>query len=210
MTGEEVKIIAEPNLDPHFCKITVLNRDVLPGKIFNCASAEDAKGSPLMEAFFTLGGIEKVMVAGNSFTFQKGGTNPWPPLAKQIGVAIRTAFAAGASLFPEEFEEKFKSSLGPEEGDLTTPDARLIQDLLETQINPAIASHGGRISLIDVKEDTVYLRMEGGCQGCGMAKMTLSQGVETLIKKNLPHINQVLDVTDHAQGNNPYYQPSKK
>ena len=89
---------------------------------------------------------------------------------------------------------------------LDTPEAQAIQDLLESRINPSVAGHGGHISLIDVEGARAYIRMEGGCQGCGMANVTLKQGVEVEIKKLVPTIHEVLDVTDHAGGTNPYYQ----
>ena len=72
-----------------------------------------------------------------------------------------------------------------------------------------MAAHGGHISLVDVQDDTVYIRLEGGCQGCGMADVTLKQGVATEIQRVAPGITKVLDVTDHAGGTNPYYQPGK-
>ena len=89
---------------------------------------------------------------------------------------------------------------------LDTPEAVAIQDLLESSINPSVASHGGHISLIDVDGARAYIRMEGGCQGCGMADVTLKQGVQVEIQKVVPTIREVLDVTDHAGGTNPYYQ----
>ena len=92
---------------------------------------------------------------------------------------------------------------------LETPEGKLIQALLDERVNPAVASHGGHISLVDVQDDTVYIRLEGGCQGCGMADVTLKQGIETEIKQAVPNITAVLDVTDHAGGSNPYYQPGK-
>ena len=92
---------------------------------------------------------------------------------------------------------------------LETPEGKLIQALLDERVNPAVASHGGHISLVDVQDDTVYIRLEGGCQGCGMADVTLKQGIETEIKQAVPNITAVLDVTDHAGGTNPYYQPGK-
>ncbi|MEP3244313.1 MAG: NifU family protein [Sneathiella sp.] len=88
---------------------------------------------------------------------------------------------------------------------LRTPEAEAIRILLETRINPAIAAHGGYISLIDIQEEVAYVEMAGGCQGCGMADATLKQGVEVEIKKAVPVIERVLDVTDHAGGANPYY-----
>jgi len=91
---------------------------------------------------------------------------------------------------------------------LDTPEGQAILDLLESRINPSVASHGGHISLIDIEGARAYIRMEGGCQGCGMANVTLKQGVEVEIKKAAPTIREVLDVTDHAGGTNPYYQPA--
>lgn len=92
---------------------------------------------------------------------------------------------------------------------LDTPDGIAIREVLDTKINPAVAGHGGHISLIDIKEDTVFIRLEGGCQGCGMADVTLKNGVEVEIKAAVPSIVAVLDVTDHAGGSNPYYSPGK-
>lgn len=92
---------------------------------------------------------------------------------------------------------------------LDTPNGKAVAELLDSQINPAVAAHGGHIALVDVDEDTVYIRLEGGCQGCGMADVTLKQGVEVEIKRAVPAIAHVLDVTDHGGGENPYYQPSK-
>ncbi|RMF91539.1 MAG: iron-sulfur cluster assembly accessory protein [Nitrospinota bacterium] len=91
----------------------------------------------------------------------------------------------------------------------TDPKARAIQELFDTQINPAIAGHGGYVTLLDVKDDTAYIAMGGGCQGCGMADVTLKHGIEVMIKETVPEIRHVIDTTDHAAGNNPYYQPSK-
>jgi len=84
-----------------------------------------------------------------------------------------------------------------------------IQALIDSQINPGVASHGGFVELLDVKDSKVFVRMGGGCQGCGMASVTLKQGVEVLIRQNFPQISDVVDTTDHAGGDNPYYQPSK-
>ena len=92
---------------------------------------------------------------------------------------------------------------------LDTPDGQAIKRALDEDINPQIAMHGGHISLVDVVEDTAYVRLEGGCQGCGMASLTLKQGVEGAIMQAAPSITQVLDTTDHAGGDNPYYQPGK-
>ncbi len=91
----------------------------------------------------------------------------------------------------------------------TDPAAKAVQEVLDTQINPSVAGHGGWVSLLDVKDSTAYIALGGGCQGCGMADVTLKQGIEVAILNAVPEIRQVLDTTDHAAGENPYYQPAK-
>lgn len=91
----------------------------------------------------------------------------------------------------------------------TDPKAIAIQKLLDEHINPAVADHGGYVMLLDVKDDVAYVALGGGCQGCGMADVTLKQGIEVLIKEEVPGIREVIDSTDHASGTNPYYQPAK-
>jgi Fe/S biogenesis protein NfuA len=88
------------------------------------------------------------------------------------------------------------------------PLAQGVQELIDTQINPGVASHGGHVELLDVKENRVFVRMGGGCQGCGMASVTLKQGVEALLRQSYPEV-EVIDTTDHAGGTNPFYQPAK-
>jgi Fe/S biogenesis protein NfuA len=90
-----------------------------------------------------------------------------------------------------------------------TPKARIIQEPLDKEVNPAIASHGGYIILIDIADDRAYVELGGGCQGCGMVDVTLKQGVEVAIKGAVPSIVEVIDTTDHAGGDNLYYQGSK-
>ena len=85
-----------------------------------------------------------------------------------------------------------------------------IQHVLDEEVNPMVASHGGVVSLLEVKGHNAYLEFGGGCQGCGMIDVTLKQGVEVMIKAQIPDIEAIYDVTDHAGGTNPYYQPSAK
>jgi Fe/S biogenesis protein NfuA len=87
---------------------------------------------------------------------------------------------------------------------------RRIQEVLDTQLNPAIAAHGGYINLLEVNGSDAYIEMGGGCVGCGMADVTLRQGVEASIIGVVPGIERIIDRTDHASGTNPYYQPAKK
>jgi Fe/S biogenesis protein NfuA len=95
-------------------------------------------------------------------------------------------------------------------GRLDTDIARRVRAVLDRDVNPAIASHGGHADLAAVEGATAYLRLGGGCQGCGMATVTLSQGIEVAITQAVPEINRVVDVTDHASGTNPYFEAAKK
>ena len=100
--------------------------------------------------------------------------------------------------------------MGMPPADLSGDVAQRVIRVLEEQINPAIASHGGHAELVAVEDDVAYLRLSGGCAGCGMAAVTLSQGIEVAIRESVPEITRVADVTDHAAGTNPYYEPAKK
>jgi Fe/S biogenesis protein NfuA len=95
-------------------------------------------------------------------------------------------------------------------GSLDSEVARRVMDVLDRDVNPSIAAHGGQAELAGVEGGTAYLRLGGGCQGCGMATVTLSQGIEVAITQAVPEIERVVDVTDHAAGSNPYFEPAKK
>ncbi len=82
------------------------------------------------------------------------------------------------------------------------------REVLERDVNPGIALHGGRADLVAIEGRTAYVRLSGGCQGCGMASATLTQGIEVTLTEALPEIADVVDVTDHASGTNPYYAPA--
>ena len=99
----------------------------------------------------------------------------------------------------------------PPPGTLEGPLADQVQQLLEQSINPGIAMHGGAARLVSVDEKNyVYVELTGGCQGCGLAAVTLKQGIERMILEQIPEVAGVVDVTDHASGTDPYYQSAKK
>jgi Fe/S biogenesis protein NfuA len=98
----------------------------------------------------------------------------------------------------------------PPPADLSGDVAQRVIQVLDQQVNPSIAAHGGRAELVAVEQGTAYLRLGGGCQGCAMATVTLSQGIETAIIQAVPEITSVVDVTDHQSGTNPYFEAAKK
>lgn len=108
---------------------------------------------------------------------------------------VDTGFSAGF-----KFDNPNKPKL------LTDPVAERVNRIIQERVNPGVASHGGEVTLLDVKDGTVYLKLGGGCQGCGQADSTVKEGIQTMICEEVPEIHTVLDVTDHAAGTNPYFQ----
>jgi Fe/S biogenesis protein NfuA len=89
------------------------------------------------------------------------------------------------------------------------PLASAVQRLIDDEINPALASHGGFVHLLELKEGVAHVELGGGCQGCGMAHVTLKRGIEARIREALPEVKEVVDVTDHTGGANPYFRGSE-
>jgi len=203
MTQGELRITAEP-VDNHRCKF-VVSQPLHAAGVRRFASAAEAKGSPLAEAIFAIpaGGVTEVIVSGNIVTVVKDNPAPWPAVGKAVGVAIRAAAASGT----------------PAVATKTAPPAGAVDDdalyervarLFDEQVNPMVARHGGRVELIDVQDAIVMLRMGGGCQGCGMADVTLRQEIEGMLSQHIPEVRGIVDITDHTSGANPYFQASKK
>jgi Fe/S biogenesis protein NfuA len=85
------------------------------------------------------------------------------------------------------------------------PLAKAVQEVLDRQINPGVGSHGGMVTLVEVRDGAAYLRFGGGCQGCAAVDVTLKHGVETAIRAAVPQVTAIVDATDHDAGTNPYY-----
>ena len=199
MTQENVAITGEPITDA-MCRFTV-DQPVYPEKSFYFGSKEQAEGSALAERLFAIEGVKGVQVSHNQVTVRKVGMDEWSVVGKQVGAAIRAFLATNEQVVSDELRQKIPS---------TDKIRESVQQVLDTEINPSVAEHGGMIKLIDVKENVVYIQMGGGCQGCGQADVTLKYGIETAIRAAVDGVGDILDVTDHAAGRNPYYVPSEK
>lgn len=196
-----ISITAEP-VDQQRCKFLV-DRPVYTG-LRRFASREEGVGSPLAEALYAIPGVTEVIVSGSTVTVVKDTPTPWQALGKSVGAAIRAALSTGVPPIAEK---------APTTGAAPFSDDELYQrvnDLFEQEVNPMVARHGGRVELIDVQDAVVMLRMSGGCQGCGMASVTLRQGIEGALHKSIPEVQGIVDVTDHGSGDNPYFASAKK
>jgi NFU1 iron-sulfur cluster scaffold homolog, mitochondrial len=201
MASPEIRITAEP-VDQQRCKFLV-DRPVTTG-LRRFASPEEGAGSPLAEALFSIPGITEIIVSGNLVTAVKDTPTPWQALGKSVGAAIRQALTSGVPPVADK---------APAPGSTRLTDDELyerVHDLFEQQVNPMVARHGGRVELIDVQDAVVMLRMSGGCQGCGMASVTLRQGIEGALNQSIPEVQGIVDITDHQSGSNPYFASAKK
>ncbi len=191
---KEIKITAEPQMDPNVCRFYI-DRPLYDG-VVNCRNAEMAKDSPLLEALFAIDGIDSVLVANATLTVKKNSDSEWSELARQVGVTVREKISAGGELISKE-----AVSRTPESGDLQAK----VQAVINEEINPQIAAHGGSVEVVDVQGTTIFMNMSGGCQGCASASHTLRHGVEEILKSRVPEVTEIVDVTDHSSGTNPYY-----
>ena len=203
-----IAIRAEVSLaDPNACKFTV-DRAVHPGGPFFFATQARAAGSPLPEQLFSLHGVIHVLITENVVTVGKDVEATWTELKPAIGAAIRTHMLSGAPALLET-ATAHTSHYG-------RPDAEVrasIQQLLDGEINRGIASHGGKISIVDFRDGKLLVAMSGGCQGCASSRVTLRQGVEVMVRRIAPEVVEIVDTTDHAAGKAPYYplsHPSPK
>ncbi len=162
---------------------------------------QHSRGSVLIDALYGIEGVGDILVNNDVVRLSLIGDADWESRIPLVGMAIRDAIASGQPLIAGEIRD---SQLPPEEM------RRRVQQVLDTMINPAVASHGGVVNLLDVTNNTVFLEFGGGCQGCGMVSVTLKYGVERAIRDEVPEVGEILDTTDHASGRNPYYAPSSK
>lgn len=172
----------------------VLDENVQAGSSTRLEPGDDA---PLAHALFALPGIARVEVSGKTIWVKAQHGADWAALKPAIAAAIRNVL------------DETDAPLGRDDApQAKAPDAELraaVQDLLDRQVNPAVAAHGGQISVDRVADRNVYLQMSGGCQGCAASAATLRQGVERMLRAALPQIGEIIDVTDHAAGNAPFY-----
>jgi Fe-S cluster biogenesis protein NfuA len=202
-----ITISAEP-VDARRCKF-VVGVPVYPGGLRRFTSAAEAQGSPLAEHLFAIpgAGVSEVVVSGNLVTVVKENDTPWQAIGKTVGGAIRLALAGAQPPIAPAAKAATAAAPGAVDDDALY---ERVARLFEERVNPMVARHGGRVELIDVQDATVMLRLGGGCQGCGMADVTLRQGIEAMLNEAIPEVKGVVDITDHSAGASPYFAASKK
>ena len=196
-------ITAEPLDDGRYrFGVTEPVHDLASGS-YRFESRAAAAGVPVAEAVLAVPGIGEVVLGRDAVTVGKDSAFEWCDLEEQVRYAIQTGVAelqASAGAVPV--------SGAPDMDDDAMYD--VVAEVFRSEINPTVARHGGEVELIDVQDATVVLRMSGGCQGCGMANVTLRQGIEGSLKRILPTLKGIEDITDHSAGTDPYFTSEKK
>lgn len=164
------------------------------------ASREAAQGVPVAEAVMAVPGIVEIFIEEHAVTALRREDVPWERLEEPVRYAISTALSGAA--------ESESAPPPPPSHPLADDEMYdLVSRILRRDINPAVAQHGGAVELLDVQGGVVVVRMMGGCQGCGMANVTLRQGIEQSLRRAVPGFQGIRDITDHAAGENPYFSP---
>lgn len=158
-------------------------------------SADEARGNPIAEAVLAVAGVQEAMIEHDSVLVLRRDEVSWDDLEDRVAYAISTGLQAHAT---------GAAAAGPELSDDGIYE--IVDRMFAREVNPAVAQHGGRIELIDVQDGTVVVRMMGGCQGCGMANVTLRQGIESQLRRVIPQLRGIQDITDHAAGETPYFK----
>lgn len=200
---ERIRIRAEVSeADPDTCRF-ICSQTVHPGGPFAFESEADAAGSPLPQHLFDLGVVTHVLIAGTVVTVTKRSDVPWGDLRKRIGAVIRDLLTSAAPAVLDSVPD-LDGHTGQDGPRDRTQLRRVIERLFEREINPRVAAHGGSIRVVDLDGDRLSISMHGGCQGCASSQVTVRSSVEVLVRRVAPEITEIVDVTDHAAGENPY------
>ncbi|HBB96275.1 MAG TPA: hypothetical protein DC054_12870 [Blastocatellia bacterium] len=191
----EIKVEIERR-NPSLCRFTSTRTLYVGTK--TVSSRMEAKGLPLAARLMSLPGVEKIQLIGHLLVVTKNEDREWHDLGNEIESVLTSYLISGDALSPDDVQEQMML--------IGRSTREKVQYLIDVQINPGVAEHGGSVQVVDVKDDSVYLRLHGGCQGCGAADFTLKQGIETIVKRAVPEIQQIIDLTNHSAGLNPYYR----
>jgi Fe-S cluster biogenesis protein NfuA len=184
--------------NPSVCRFTIKQTLHVGPISFDDKTKSD--GNPLAEAIFEIRGILKIAMIGHLLIVTKRDDANWSEIVPRVEAILSSYLVSGLGLTSDQVLDRMQL-VG------RSPQAK-IEYLLDRQINPGVAAHAGFVELLEVRDDVAYIRMGGGCQGCGAADFTLRHSVEEIILKEAPEIRGVVDVTDHAAGVTPYFRRS--
>jgi Fe-S cluster biogenesis protein NfuA len=186
-------------------KANVLNKETcrfdfekqIAKSAFTIDSAQQAGFSPVAKKLFGFPWVEKLQIGQTFIELNKKEWVDWDVIVEPLVGLLEEHFTANTTL-----EEPL-----PEKANVATDEATTLRKYIEEQINPSLASHGGFVELKSLENKVAYLAMGGGCQGCASSQATMVDGIENALKNEFKFVERVVDVTDHAMGENPFYTP---
>lgn len=182
--------------DPNLCRFTS------PRTLYVGARTIETKEStadlPLAQKIMDLDGVRTIQLIGHLLVVHKSADRNWDDLIRELEFVLTSYLISGEALTPDDVEQQMML--------IGRSTREKVQYLIDAQINPGVAEHGGSVQVVEVNDDKVYLRLHGGCQGCSAADFTLKQGIEAIVKRAVPEIQQVIDLTNHSAGLSPYYR----
>ena len=193
----EIKIRGIPTASPTVCKFVVDRPIIKMGDVAYFRRDKEGK-SRLPKVLFELDYLKKIGIEGDTLVLTAEENVSWPERGKEIGKIIRDFLSLGVppiviEAVEEQDDEVFKE----------------VENLIENLVNPSVGMHGGIVKLIRVMEGKAYVTMGGGCQGCSASSVTLKKGIETMIVAKVDEITEVVDITNHDAGANPYYKKAE-
>jgi Fe-S cluster biogenesis protein NfuA len=214
----EISITAEPLAGPR-CRFLV-SQPVAPDQWAYTVDRQSARGSPLAEALLAIEGVASLLIAHDLIVVTRSGDAGLPLIGPYVRM-VRRVLGDTTARAPVDWKilgkglaKVVRSHLDSGQIALSSsliasmPTAeqlrQRVRDVLDEQINPIVASHGGGVHLVDLIDNVVYLRMSGGCQGCGLADITVRHGVDAAIREAVPEIGWIHDLTNHSAGVMPY------
>lgn len=195
--SDNILIKAQPAALGDQC-VFMVNRALMQGYSWFFSSFENAADSSLAEAVFSIDDVESVLVLESTLTVVRKDKTivDWRPLAAEVGAAVRKVLERGGPLIADKIISGLPSEKSIRED---------VQKVIDAEVNPGVAGHGGHITLMDVTGNSVTIQMGGGCQGCSAADLTLKQGIHSSFRNAVPKVGAILDETDHSAGTNPYF-----
>ena len=206
---KKLEIIATPFDDSSLCRFTLSIGDLSEkGMTFKNPLKEDC----FINDLFQLEGITEVFVEKNYIILKKNSTTPWNIIGKSVGESLRNSYKRSLIFIPsdllekEENEDSSADSVKQNKEVFNTELGKKVVKILDLSIKPLLSSHGGSVVPIDIKNGVLFVQFLGGCQGRSQVTVTVKDGIEKMITKDIPEIKEVRDITDHQMGVNPYYK----
>lgn len=196
LEAKNILIKARPERDGKTCTF-LLNRSLLKGYSWVFKEEEHDRAPDFIKDIFSFGKIKLITVFDSNLIVEKRAyQDSWQEPAKEIGKILREAFEHSFEVIPDAILKEIPSEMELKEK---------LEEIIVDQINPALASHGGDLTIQRVQGNTVFLKMGGGCQGCSSAGDTVKYGVQNSFRENLSYLGAIFDETDHSSGENPFF-----